>query len=96
MLTQEVEFDACSSVSDLLTQLNAKLGMPPSSETGFSLVSDWPGVEECAFFQLPEAGKLGDLLAFWWNAMDELSPCGKGGVGGGARHRCIRLTYRNW
>ena len=93
--TQEVEFDACSTVSDLLTQLNTKLGLPPSSVSGFSLMSDWPGVEECAFFQLPVASKLGDLLTCWWNAMEELSPGGRGGVGGGVRHRCIRLTYRN-
>ena len=96
--SQDVEFDASSTVSELLTQLSAKLGMPPSSESGFSLMSDWPGVEECAFFLLPVTGKLGDLLACWWNAMDELSPS-RGGAGGGAwggvRHRCIRLTYRN-
>ena len=89
-----MEFDGCSTVSELLTQLNTRLGMPLSLETGFSLMSDWPGVEECAFFQLPVAGKMGDLLTCWWHAMEELSLSGEGVVVPSI-NRCIRLTYRN-
>ena len=85
-----MEYDASSTVSELLTQLNTKLGMPPSEESGFSLMSDWPGVEECAFFLLPVASKLGDLLACWWHAMEELCPSGSG-----VRQRAICLVYRN-
>ena len=91
-----MEFDASSTVDELLTQLNGKLNMPPSTETGFTLMSDWPGVEECAFFLLPTDSKLGDLLTCWWHAMEEL---GGGHVGDGGHwrpaNRCIRLTYRN-
>lgn len=74
----------------MLTQLNTKLGMPTSEESGFSLMSDWPGVEECAFFHLPMDSKLGDLLACWWHAMEELCPSESG-----VRHRFIQLAYRN-
>lgn len=74
----------------MLTQLYTKLGMPSSEESGFSLMSDWPGVEECAFFHLPMASKLGDLLACWWHAMEELCPSESG-----VRHRFIQLAYRN-
>ena len=76
-------------MEELLAQLNAALGMPDAGESGFALMSDWPGVEECAFFYLPPLAKLGDLLSCWWKAMEEICPLPA------ARHRSICLAYRN-
>ena len=63
--------------------------MPDVTDSGFALMSDWPGVEECAAFFLPFQSKLCDLLSCWMAAAEEL------GQPSSKPHRVIQLSYRN-
>ena len=85
-----MEFTPLTTVEEIVSQLNEEIGMPDSSETGFALMSDWPGVEERACFYLFPSSKLCDFISKWMDSLDELNP-----VKSTRGQRSINLTYAN-
>ena len=78
-----------TTVQELVSHLNQEIGMPDVSKTGFALMSDWPGVEDCSLFYLLPTTKLCDIISMWYDSLEELNPVRL------RQPRIINLSYRN-
>ena len=88
---QEVEFTPLTTVQEFLSQLNQEIGMPDTATTGFSLFSDWPGVEEDSCYYLFPQSKLCDIISMWTDSLEELNKVQLHRQ----QQRSIMLSYRN-
>ena len=88
---QEVEFTPLTTVQEFLSQLNQEIGMPDTATTGFSLFSDWPGVEEDGCYYLFPQSKLCDIISMWTDSLEELNKVQLHRQ----QQRSIMLSYRN-
>ena len=65
--------------------------MPDTATTGFSLFSDWPGVEEDSCYYLFPQSKLCDIISMWTDSLEELNKVQLHRQ----QQRSIMLSYRN-
>ena len=79
-----------TTVQEFISQLNQEIGMPDAATTGFSLFSDWPGVEEDSCHYLFPQSKLCDIISMWIDSLEELNK-----VRLHQQQRSIMLFYRN-
>jgi len=86
-----VEFTPLTTVQEFLSQLNQEIGMPDTATTGFSLFSDWPGVEEDGCYYLFPQSKLCDIISMWTDSLEELNKVQLHRQ----QQRSIMLSYRN-
>lgn len=95
-ILQDIEFNPFTTVRDLTTLINETIDLPDTSQTGFAIMCDWPGVDDitccCPF---PDS-KLVDVIATWSAALEELksSDTSTDSQKTSRYQRSIQLTYK--
>ncbi len=80
-----------TTVSELVSQLTERVGLPDSLDTGFALMCDWPGVSDgllcCPFVE----SKVCDVISMWSLSMEELNRNSFMAI---SEQRSITFTYK--
>lgn len=70
---QDIEFTPFTTIRDLTSNINDKLGMPEASQTGFAVMCDWPGMDDVTCCCPIQDSKVVDVLSTWSAALEELN-----------------------
>lgn len=73
IILQDIEFTPFATIRDLTLMLNDKIGMPDTSQTGFAIMCDWPGIDDATCCCPTPDSKVVDVISTWSAAMEELN-----------------------